>query len=149
MKEVSIVISIFFLMIIYFFYSPKKYDKADAYNLSYRHEMIKLQRKYMEQITHDLGDFSDKSEINRPNGVHVIYYYNDFTESDINKLKTNSKKYGWNEINISNEEGLIYASCNNNIAFSIHKREQLMISTSWRKYNHYCNSNEKIVDLHQ
>ncbi|WP_066804289.1 hypothetical protein [Moraxella oblonga] len=143
MKETSIIISIFFLMIIYFFYSPKKYDKADAYNLSYRNEMIKLQRKYMEQITHDLGDFSDKSEINRPAGVFVIYY-NDFTEYDINKFKTNAESYGWKEIPFPNDKNIIYASCNKDVAFNIYKDSKLKIATYWYKDNHYCNLNDKL-----
>ncbi|OOS25664.1 hypothetical protein [Moraxella pluranimalium] len=140
MNNTFIIIALFFFIIIYFLFSkdPSPYHEYDKYNFTYRYEMFKNQKYYMKKITENISQISDISETNRSDGVFVIYYYDSFTLSDIEKIKNNAKNNGWIDINLPNEDNIIYASCNNNIAFNIYQEHGLKVAMYWYRKNHYC-----------
>lgn len=142
MNNVNILfpVSVFFLFIIYFMFNPHKYEKTE-YGLAYKHEMFKSQKHYMEKITENIAHTPDKSEINRPTAIYVIYYYDNFSMNDIEIIKNNAKNLGWKDIALPHEENIIHASCNGNMAFNMYQDKQLKIAISWRKHDHDCPNN--------
>lgn len=128
-------------MIIVYFMFINKEKQNDKYNFVYRQNMFNQQRNYINEITKNMENVSDISEVNRPNGVFIIYYYDNFTFDDIENLKNNARKNGWVDVKLPNEDNIIYASCNENISLNIYKTKQLKVAIYWYRYDNYCKDN--------
>lgn len=109
-------------------------------NMGYHTDMKCLNHKNItwKKITKNITHMPDKSEINRPTAIYVIYYYDNFSMNDIEIIKNNAKNLGWKDIALPHEENIIHASCNGNMAFNMYQDKRLKISTSWNKHHHYC-----------
>lgn len=128
-------------MIGYFLFSNNgngSKTQKDQYNFSYRNNLYAFQKLHMDRITKNMMRPSDVSEANRPDGVFVIHHYKHFTPRDVEVLKNNAKVDGWADVALPDEEGVVYASCNKNVAFNIYTEQDLKVAIYWYRYNNYC-----------